>query len=228
MRWQTEAPEAGSEVFFIIGNHEVMAVWGLSHYTTREEYAGYGDGDPRLGEEERRRAFSPGGWIYSWLLKQQFILNLDGLVYSHGDLPVSLARWRVAEIEEYTREAFLSGERTGFTRYNLPDPLFSDSGSILWCREAEYGNPGVYSRALREFLDGNQASLLICGHTPSRSGRMRIRFSGRYLCVDTAMVFKNQGFGMPSALVLEGNSAAAWYVTPSRVLKEPLKLRLLQ
>ncbi len=226
MTWQEKAPYSGSELRFVIGNHEVMAAWGLSHYTTREEYSGYGDGDTRKGEAERSKAFSPGGWIHSWLLKQHFIFQKNGIVFSHGDLPSSLADWSVEEIEEYTRQSFISGGTSGYPRYNLPDSLFSDTGSVLWCREAVYGDSKSYERRLGHFLEENGSELYICGHTPSRSGKMQPKFSGRYLCVDTAMVFKPFGFGLNSALVIEDGRAEARYFTSGKTIQETLAVRL--
>ena len=226
MQWQDEAPDHGSEVDFIIGNHEIMAVWGLSHYTTEEEYAGYGNGDAQKGREERRKAFSPGGWIHSWLLGQRFILRVGGIVFSHGDIPGSFSAWSIEEIEDYTRTAFVSGGRPGFSRDNLPDPLFSGSGSVLWCREAEYEDPGFYEPRLERFLAANKAELLVCGHTPSRSGRVRLKYSGRYLCIDTAMVFKPLGFGSDCAIVIEKGKAESVYFRRGETARVPLDLPL--
>lgn len=226
MQWQEEAPARGSEVRFVIGNHEVMATWGLSHDTTDEEHAGYGGGNLREGQAERRKAFAPGGWLYTWLLHQRFIFSKAGIIFSHGDIPGAFADWSVDDLEDYTREGFLSGETYGFSRHSLPDPLFSETGSILWCRDAQNSAPRDYRPRLERFLRENEAGLLVCGHTPSRSGRMQTRFGGRYICADTAMVFQPRGFGMDSALVIEGGRAEGWYFKPGKILKEPLDLQL--
>ena len=58
IRWQEQAARFGSEVLFLIGNHEVMNVFGYSAYNSTQEYKGYASDNVSSGEYEFREAFS--------------------------------------------------------------------------------------------------------------------------------------------------------------------------
>lgn len=213
--WQKEAPEQGSRVWFLLGNHEVMNTFGLRHYNTAEEYLSYDASSAAAGRRAEAQTFAEGGRLYRWLCGQRVILRLGQFIFGHGDLPMALSARGVEEINERTMEVFRahSGRPETGLAGALPDPLFSSDKSILWCRQAQLGRPKGYGRALEQFLHRNQASAYICGHTPAQEGVFRLGYENRYLCIDTAMTFEREGVGGKSALIIEGGSATAAYFT---------------
>ncbi len=211
MRWQEQAPRLDSGVWFLIGNHEAMNIFGMRHYTTPEEYLSYDGESVAAGERARAGAFAPGGWLYEWLVRQRAMLKLGGFIFAHGDLPPTLASWTVEEIDSRVMEALRL--RASGRGGELPAPLFSPEQSVLWCRDAQGGRGRRYAAVLRRFLAANNATGYICGHTPSEDGLFHLRHGGRYLCIDTAMTFECRGIGRKSALFIEEdhNSYAAYF-----------------
>ena len=211
--WQKEAPAIGSRVWFLLGNHEVMNAYGLTHYNTAEEHLSFDPSSQREGSKAHAAAFATGGWISDWLVGQQAMLKLGGLVFAHGDLPSVLADWTVEEINDRVMESFRGRNPQADTE--LPATLFAPEASILWCREARDARSRSYAASLIRFLEANGASAYVCGHTPSEQGLFRLQYGGRYLCIDTAMTFQRHGIGRRSALVVDGEEAWAVYFVDS-------------
>lgn len=218
LNWQREAPDYGSRVSFLLGNHEVMNFFGLTHYSTRKEEAGY-------GPEGKSSVFSPGGWLFNWLSGQPFIIQRGTAILAHGDFVPAYGEWALAEIEERVEEQLrralrYPGDLLGYKS------LFDPEHSLLWCRSARYGAPGDYQERLTAFLKRHNASVYICGHTPELNGRFVQLYGGRYLCIDTAMVFSSSGGGALSALRLtpSGSEACYWAGEEGRFRREPLKI----
>ncbi len=225
MKYQKDAPRFGSEVRFIIGNHEVMNMFGLSRYTRAEEYGSYREDETSDGRHEFEKAFSAGGWLHDWLLGQHIILKVGPLIFAHGDLPVSFANTTVENIETATKRALREVLRQG--RFSmLPDILFSEQTSILWCRQAQLYKAPAYGAALSNFLERNNAKLYICGHTPSEDGKFHLLYDKQYLCIDSAMTFEHQGIGRKSALLVEQGRARALYFTRSGIKETDLGVSL--
>jgi hypothetical protein len=227
MNWQRQAADYGSKVVFILGNHEIMAMYGYNHYTSSEEYAGYALEPGGSGQEERKAAFLPGGWVYKWLKDQRFIYRYDSLIFAHGDLPPSMRNRDIAAIESELHDE-ISGDRllNNVNIHAMPDSLFSESDSIVWCRKGQYQKEAGYTQSLAAFLSKNNASAYICGHTPSEEGVFRLLHGGKFLCIDTAMVFSYRGIGSRSALVIEDNEAWGWYFEKDGIEKQQIDLKM--
>ena len=223
MRWQEQAPEMGSTVWFVLGNHEVMNSFGMRHYNTVEEYLSFDSSSRSAGERAHAAAFARGGWLYDWLVRQHAIVRLGPYLFAHGDLPMMLSDWSVEEIDERVLEAFRAGARAPRAK-ELPDALFASDRSVLWCREAQVGRPQDYARHLNAFLAKNGAAAWICGHTPGEDGSLHLLHDGRYLCIDTAMTFQRFGMGRTSALVIDTAGANAAYFERNDVRYAPLAL----
>lgn len=224
IKWQKQAPLLGSEIHFVIGNHEVMNMFGFGTYNTREEYAGFASYPGGSGEQEFREAFSEGGWVYNWIIRQHAIVKLGNIIWAHGDLPAALSTRSVAEIESGVMNALLSAPRDTLYTRSLPEPLFSSESSILWSRQAGYEYTPGYEEKLASFLELNNADLYVCGHTPSRSGEFILKYGGRYLCIDTGMVFKQRGMGKVSALQIEEDVLTACYFTRGGINRKIIQL----
>ena len=137
-----------------------------------------------------------------------------------------MSRRRIADIEtELFDEVFGDRLLSNVYSHAMPGSLFSESDSILWCRKGQYQKAAGYEDRLSAFLSRNDASVYICGHTPSEEGVFRLLYGGRFLCIDTAMVFSRRGIGCPSALVIEDDIAWAWYFEKEGIDKTRLDWR---
>jgi len=111
MQWQNQAPDVNSELLFIIGNHEVMNIFGYSSYNTIEEYESF------AGESEFRRAFSEGGWVREWVVNQSAVIKLDSFIFGHGDLPSALSNRLCTEIDARVKSALISFPAPGSEQF---------------------------------------------------------------------------------------------------------------
>ena len=221
IKWQSQAPEFGSRLYFVLGNHEVMNIFGYSQYNTEEEYRSFASDPYTSGEREFREAFSPGGWVHSWLMKQKAVHRIGDLIFAHGDLPAALADWTIEEINEGVMGPLKTPEEYSFTD-QYSDPLFSADNSILWSRQAQYNRVAGYDDLLRAFLEKNRGSIYVCGHTPSRSGKFRQLYDSHYLCIDTGMVFIPVGMGSVSALQTEDGKLTSLFFRERKIAKKLL------
>lgn len=223
MRWQEQAPALGSKVWFVLGNHEVMNTFGMRTYNTAEEYLSFDHTSRAAGERAHAAAFAPSGWLYEWLVRQHFVARIGPYLFSHADFPVLLSDWTVEEIVDRALAAYRRPP-VDSSMQRLPEALFAPDRSILWCREAQIERPYDYASKLKAFLARNNAAAWICGHTPAEDGTQHLLYGGRYLCIDTAMTFKRFGVGRTSALVIDAESAGAYYFDRGEVVREPLAL----
>ena len=221
MRWQRAAPGFGSRVTFLIGNHELMNMQGLTYYNSPGETAGYAGTTGGSGVAARSAAFAPGGWVYDWLIKQPFIIRTGPFVVSHADFQASLRDLSVQQINSFAGGIFHPKEETENDR---EEPSGTEGGvldfteKLLWSREAGEHRFG-YGLALDRFLKQNVAEYWVCGHTPSPDGRIRTAFSGRYICVDTGMFLG----GRNSAVVYDRGIIEAFYSDgESGIRREPI------
>ena len=202
MAWQREAPAHESEVHVLVGNHEVMNMFGSDHYATEEEKAGY---------KSHGAAFGKGGDVHEWLLRQRAIMHIGPAIFAHADLPPALAATPIDRIDDIVMEAL--GRHTpprGTAASFFPPVLFSEEESILWCREAQKGGES-YGQHLRSFLELHGASMYICGHTPDDRGRLTVKWGASYICIDTGMAFERHGFGGRSALSIDDGVTAHYF-----------------
>ncbi len=198
MKWQQQAPAFGSSVDFIIGNHEVMNICGYYFYNTEAETRSYAESADSDGSAEKLKAFSRGGWVYDWLLKQHFIVKKEPFIVAHADFPAEYAEMTVDEVEKTSWELFEKSLKYGDQGENR----------IIWSREVRKADLN-YELALGDFLKANEAETWVCGHTPSVDGQIKSRLDGRYICVDTAMGLNEAN---ASALIFENDKIKAAYL----------------
>ncbi|HUX14329.1 MAG TPA: metallophosphoesterase family protein [Spirochaetia bacterium] len=225
MNWQETAPLCASQVIVLLGNHEVMEMFGFDRDASLEEIQGYADQPDSPGYLEHRKAFMSSGWLHEWLLGQAGIVQFGPVIFGHGDLPVSFQDRTVDEInQEIIRDIRAHASRPADSTINLPASLFSEDESLVWCRQSR--NTETYVRALESFLRRNHGAIYVCGHTPSVDGRFAVKGGGRYLCIDTAMGFENRGIGRRTALVIEDGRAWQWTFSGKNVGRRKVPVRL--
>lgn len=213
IHYESKAPDFNSRLIYLLGNHEVMNLFGLEYYSSSEEISSYAETPDSDGSKEFQAACSPGGWLFEWIIRCRVMQRVGPFIFAHGDLPVQLADWDWQDINKQHIEALtssLSSLKPGMTLDMLPPYLFDESTSIFWCRQSQYSPVPGYEEALTGFLERNEAEMYICGHTPGIDGRFHHLHNGRYLCIDTAMVFQRRGLGRPSALILEQTAQDRW------------------
>jgi hypothetical protein len=67
--------------------------------------------------------------------------------------------------------------------------------------------------AVESLLRRHNATRIVLGHTPQLPGRIRARFGGRVILIDTGMLTSYYRGGQPAALELQGGKTTAIYVS---------------
>ena len=185
-----------------------------------------------------RQAFSPTGQYGSWLLTRPFLLVVNDTAFVHGGLPPIVAELGLegtnqrlhAALTEYLQTwASLEKELaivrpTAFT--GRPDALAGKGAQIqskmlaelqaklfandspIWFRGQALCYPLTEVDNLEAALRSLGVARVVAGHTPAENGRVRSRFDGRVILLDTGML-RSAYHGTPSALVFE---AGQWSV----------------
>ncbi|HNR21429.1 MAG TPA: metallophosphoesterase [Steroidobacteraceae bacterium] len=114
-RLETEAQAAGGRVLVTLGNHEEMNLIGDLRYLVAADYAAFASKEAAAGEgaagegaaaasrlppgwRARQQAFSPDGDIGQWLLARPLMVRVNGVLFTHGGLPPTLAGTSLEEL----------------------------------------------------------------------------------------------------------------------------------
>lgn len=216
IKWQKQAALLNSQVLFILGNHEVMNIFGIYHYNTIEEISSFSAQDQKNNRNAFLDAFSRGGWLFNWLIKQTAIVKVGSLIFAHADLPMSLGSSSIKTINENILSAIIDFD--GNKDQTLPEVLFSGS-SVLWCRSVSQRPEQCYQDKLSKFLSDNLASTYVCGHTVAKA--VNRRFSDNYLCIDTGIspyYYKNL-----TALLVEDGIIYICTINQGKIEKEKIR-----
>jgi hypothetical protein len=154
------------------------------------------------------QAFSPKGEYGAWLRGNPAAARINGILFVHGGISSRVAPLGCAGI--------LAGIRTEVTtgleqvrRAPLESLSMSEDGPLWYrglAREEETFAPEVDS-----ILAAVGARAIVIGHTVSESGRIRPRFGGRVVQIDTGLLASVYKDGRPSALEIVGDRWTAIY-----------------
>jgi calcineurin-like phosphoesterase family protein len=214
-----EASRAGGAVHELLGNHEVMRMLGDLRYTSPGEYAAFVNREsevvrtrfgnevkdqPRdqalakipLGLIEMRVAFGREGEYGRALRRLDTTVRINGIVFVHGGISPAVAPMRCDEINDRVRK-----DLTGDLDKTRATPLTSLAARVdgpLWYRGLTQ-EPDTFAHQVDEILAGQHASAVVVGHTVTTDGRVRARFGGKVIQIDT---------GMQPAYIEDGRAAA--------------------
>ncbi len=207
MRLEREALAAGGRVHVLIGNHEVMNMLGDLRYLHPEELASYADQSPTpdtpgtpKGLAGHRVAFSASGRYGMWLRSRPGVLRIGGTLFMHGGLQPGVSARTLAELNRWIRQDLFPG--------NPPGGGMNNAGP-LWFRGYARDPEPQWSRGLAEVLQRFGARRMVMGHTTTDDGRIRVRFGGQAVFIDTGL---SKGYGGHlAALELRGDRLTAIY-----------------
>ena len=100
----------------------------------------------------------------------------------------------------------------------IDDWLIMHPDGPLWFRGAARWDEELRGEEMAALLDGIGAQVMVVGHTPSRDGRMVVRFEDRVILIDTGMLSSYYTGGRPSALEIDGDTFTAIYPGEQEVL----------
>jgi len=207
MRLEGEALAAGGRVHALLGNHEVMNMLGDLRYVTPGELASFADqspeqdpaGTPR-GTAGHREAYGMNGRYGRWLRGHAAVVRINDTLFVHGGVAPDAPAKTLAELNRWVRQDLFPGNPPGGAR-NPQGPL--------WFRGYALGEEEGAGRALDLVLRRFDAQRMVMGHTTDPSGKVRLRFGGKALFIDTGL---STGYGRHlAALELRGGRVTALY-----------------
>jgi hypothetical protein len=160
-----------------------------------------------LGFLEHRQAFSEEGRYGKWLRQRDTMVKIDGVAFVHGGLVPEVARLGCEAINATVRGELGAGlDRT------LADPasaLSTREEGPLWYRGLAREDEAAHAAVVDEVLSALGARTLVIGHTLTETGRLKTRFAGRVVMIDTGMLPAYGGHR--SALEIGPQGMAALY-----------------
>lgn len=216
MRLEKEAASAGGAVHALLGNHEVMNMTNDLRYVTPAERASYAEfstqkdaqGDP-LGTAGHRMAFSESGRYGRWLRAHPAAIRIDETLFVHGGISPQVSARSLAELNRLVRQDLFA---------NQPLGLGQDPQGPLWFRGYAVDPETQWDAGLTEVLKRHHAQRMVMGHTVT-GGKLRLRFGGRAVFIDTGM--SAYYGGKLAALELRGKTLTALYADTQETLDMP-------
>jgi hypothetical protein len=163
----TIAKKQGGRFISMLGNHEVMNVFGDYSYVSPTSLEKSG------GLEGRKSKFRPAGTYSTLLSKRPSVLKIGDLVFCHaGLLPhhLDLVDGNLQKINDLNQRFFLGKEFTQ-QEITIHKELFVNPMSLLWNRIYIEGTHSVENTAIMEnvldsVLQRTNSVAMIIGHNP--------------------------------------------------------------
>ena len=225
-RLDREAAAEGGAVHLLLGNHEVMRMLGDLRFVTPGEYQAFvtpQSAETRrafvqatkaeevaapLGMAELRLAFGPDGEYGKWLRELDTVVKINGVVFLHGGVSPGVANLSCEAINSTVRQ-----ELTSDLDKTLGAPLASLAAredGPLWYRGLAT-EPDSFTQPVAQILEQQGARAMVIGHTVIPGGRIRVRFGGKLVQIDTGMQPTYVPGGRASALEIRGEKFTAIY-----------------
>jgi hypothetical protein len=184
LKLQIESYIAGGGFHPIIGNHEIMNIFGMFDYVSPMGMAHF------KSPSDRQEYFKIGGIFARYLAcAWNPIVKIGDFIFCHGGLSLEIAeKYKIEQINLLMRDTLYGN----FSNINNPIfyNLFMSNYSILWNRTYSTNISKFEevraTRNLTKILSIYNAKYLVLGHTPT-NGSVKLRFNGRVLCIDTGM-----------------------------------------
>jgi len=235
---EVEAPRAGGAVHVLLGNHEAMRMLGDRRYTVPAEYQAFVNDrsdevrqaylklappslrdqllkDTPLGEVEMRLAFGRQGIYGEWLRKLNVVIKINGVVFVHGGISPVTSPLSCDDVNRAARRELTEEEEA--TRAEPLRTLVSGEDGPLWYRGLAE-EPDTFAPEVDRILDAQNARAIVIGHTVTPDGRIRVRFGGKVVQIDTGMQPQYVKNGRASALEIQHEIVTAIYTDRRDVL----------
>ena len=237
-RLQNEARKAGGAVHPLLGNHEAMRMLGDLRYVVPGEYQAFETprsvsmrdeflksaepfqrpADVPLGWVEMRQAFGRTGEYGRWLRTLNVVIKIDGVLFLHGGISPGLADMSCETINAAIRREITTDIEK--TRAAPRTSLSAREDGPLWYRGLAL-EPDSFGPAVEEILQKQHARAIVTSHTVAPRGRIRVRFDGKVMQIDTGMQPAHVADGQASALEIEHGVFTAIYRDHRDVLPGP-------
>jgi hypothetical protein len=182
--------------------------------------AAFDAGTP-LGLVEMLTAFSARGDYGKWIRENTAAARINGILFLHGGVSERVAPLGCEGINAGVRTDLTTGLEQ-VRRAPLESLAMSEDGP-LWYRGLAREEDAAFAPEVEKILATVNARAIVIGHTVSETGRIRPRFDGRVVQIDTGMLTSVYKGGRPSALEIAGDRWTAIYEDGRVPLAGPAK-----
>jgi len=142
--------------------------------------------DTPLGFVELVLAFAPEGEYGRWLREHDTMIKINDIVFVHGGISPAVAPSGCANINATVRSELAPPTSTDPPPTAMP--LTSREDGPLWYRGLAQENEAAFAAQVDAVLQQLDARMVIVGHTVAGGGRVKTRFGGRVVQLDTGML----------------------------------------
>lgn len=167
------------------------------------------DTDTPLGLVEMLNAFSAQGEYGKWVRGNSAAARINGILFVHGGVSARVAPLGCSGINAGIRTDLTTGLEK--VRQAPLESLSMSEDGPLWYRGLARDDEETFAPELKKILETVDARAIVVGHTVSETGRIRPRFGGRVVQIDTGMLSSVYKGGRPSALEIMGERWTAIY-----------------
>lgn len=225
MKLQGQAEQAGGHVHVLLGNHEVMNLYGDLRYVSPGEYAEYRtldsaalrdreyqnfrqlagnkpvvskedwDKQHPLGYFEQRAAFAPEGTYGKWLRGLNTAIRIDGTLFVHAGLSAKYAKMPIDEMNRKVREELSDPAK-------LQGGIVTDTEGPLWYRGLAKGDEQQLASVVNDALAADHAEREAIGHSYADAA-ITPRFGGKVIMLDIGLPRVYDNTSKIGALLIE-------------------------
>jgi hypothetical protein len=164
-----------------------------------------------LGWVEMQVAFGPTGEYGRWLRERDTMVRIDGIVFVHAGISPAFAALGCAQINATVRSE-LDALPAPLEAKQAADLMASREDGPLWYRGLAMESESTFTSQVEMILLKLNARAIVSGHTASPDGRLKTRFGGRVIQIDTGMLDGTfYPAGRPSALEIRNRQFTAIY-----------------
>jgi len=218
-RLEREAASAGGAVHALLGNHEVARMLGDLRFVHPGEYQAFVTDNSEemrkrfltttpLGQTEMILAFGAKGEYGHWLRTHDAVARINGILFLHGGISPAVASTSCDDINATVRRE-LTTDFDQTQKAPLGTLAVREDGPIFYRGLAE--QPDEFGTQVDDILAKQGVRAIVIGHTVSATGRIRPRFGGKVIQLDTGMQPAYAPGGRASALEIRGNEFTAIY-----------------
>ena len=182
MKLQRQAQAGGGYVHCLLGNHEVMNLYGDLRYASAGDFNAFRGLDPSAesdshqhpaGYFERRAALGPDGVYGKWLRSLNTEIRIDDTLFVHSGISAKYVAMPPAEMNRRVREELDNPEE-------LQGGIVTDREGPFWYRGLAEGNEKELTTVVDATLENTGAKREAFGHSYTGQSA-RPRFDGKVI-----------------------------------------------
>ncbi len=209
MKLEQQAAQAGGYVHVLLGNHEVMNIYGDLRYVSPGDFASFATPDSAklrdkkyddfikaagdkanvtreqwneqhpLGYFEQRAAFGPDGLYGKWLRSLNTVIRINDTLFDHAGLSAKYASTSPEEINRRVREELDDPSK-------LQGGIVTDQDGPFWYRGLAKGNEQQLMPVVDATLANDGAVREVIAHTYADAA-ITPRFGGKVIMIDIGL-----------------------------------------